>query len=554
MRFEMECMGRTSYRLLFTGLFFCITLIGIGGFQHSPVLISTHDTVTEDSIPISYNIYYPPDLDRLTPVVIMGHGVNVNKEMMSNFAVEIASRGYIVANLDWRGHGRSGGELDRNGLTLDLEAVVGDIPHHTTYADMDNLALLGYSMGGFPTYQYAADHSTVKAWIGVGTAADRDISTMNDPENVLMVIATHDEAVSPEAAKQSMIPLTGRDLEDIAFNTTYGDIDQGTARRLQVVPWADHLTTPWDSDFVLAVTSWVSETFTGTPLTTVKTFNFRVLYLCIGLCGLLGLLGTVSWACASYFSFHPQERSIEYSGSLMGIILRYYGITLICIPTLVILLPLFLTPLPFTALIAVLTGGLGINLGIFSWRFMKSRDQSIRSIIRTEIMAPKKIWIFSLGMTAIYMILYHHLVGLNFLGVIPSGPKLPYLILYCCILFGVFILFSLFIQKVARPILRNFFHNTHDTLTDIIISFMIFVLIHSWFSIVILIPCIIMGNYFLAMILILMVPIFLFMSFFGVYMEKITGSIIPNAVLQAVWLGFIITTLTPFMSILAFIH
>jgi hypothetical protein len=58
--------------------------------------------------------------------------------------------------------------------------------------------------------------------------------------------------------------------------------------------------------------------------------------------------------------------------------------------------------------------------------------------------------------------------------------------------------------------------------------------------------CVILGNFFFAMILILMVPIFLFLTSFNVFMEKVTGSVVPSAVLQAVWLGLIITTLSPF--------
>ncbi len=79
-------------------------------------------------------------------------------------------------------------------------------------------------------------------------------------------------------------------------------------------------------------------------------------------------------------------------------------------------------------------------------------------------------------------------------------------------------------------------------------AFLTFILLYSWFLTVVLIPCIVVNNYFIAMILILMVPIFLFMSFFSFYMEKITGSIIPNAVVQSVWLGFIITTLSPYSA------
>ena len=545
-------MRKSSYRFLFIVLFSIFTLTGIGGLSNSPVVITTHETITGDGVPISYNLYIPPELDHTTPVVIMGHGVNVNKEMMSNFAVEFASRGYIVANLDWRGHGRSGGELETDGLLLDLEAVIAAIPHLTVYADMNNLVLLGYSMGGGPTYEYAAHHSTVRAWIGVGTAADGDISTLNNPKNVLMVIATHDEAVSPEEAKHSMVPLTGRPLPDIAFDTTYGDIQEGTARRLQVIPGADHLTTPWDSDFILASVSWIFETFDQGPVTQVSTFNQRVLFLVVGLCGLLGLTGMLSLSIDWSLPSHPL--TLESVTSCFTFIGNYYLITLLCIPTILILTPLFLTPLPFTALIAALTGGLGINVGIFSWRIYKKEGVSLWGTIKDQITQSRKIWIFSIAITILFMIGYYYSVGLHFLGVVPSSPKLFYLIVYCILLFGVFLLYSLFIQKVARPALHNTLPVSHGVLRDVVSGLIIFILMHSWFSVVILIPCIIIGNYFLAMILILMVPIFLFMSYFGVFMERITGSILPNAVLQAVWLGCVITTLTPLVSTLTIIH
>jgi dienelactone hydrolase len=542
---------RRSYRLLFIILFFILVCIGIGGLLNLSAVI-THRITTEDSISISYNLYYPPDLDRTTPVVIIGHGVNVNKEMMSNFAVEFASQGYIVANLDWRGHGRSGGELDRNGLSLDLEAVIEDIPHRTPHADMNDLVLLGYSMGGGPTYEYAAGHSAVRAWIGVGTAAHEDISTVDNPKNVLMVIASYDEAVSPEEAKHSLVPLTGRSIEDIAFNTTYGDIQEGTARRLQVIPGADHLTTPWDSDVILTSTSWVSETFNQEPVTQVNTFNQRVVFLVVGLFGLIGLLGMISLSIGWIRDI--ETSSMEFHLPFPRFIFSYYMITLLCIPTILILIPLFLTPLPFTALIAVLTGGLGINLGIFSWKICKKEGYSLRKIIKKHITRSKKIWIFSMAITVIFMVGYYYSIGLHFLGTIPSSPKIPYLFLYCVILFAVFLLYSLFIQKVARPVVYNALSINQSIAKDVMCGFIIFVLIHSWFSLVILVPCIIIGNYFLAMILILMVPIFLWMSFFSIFMERITGSIIPNAVLQAVWLGFLITTLTPFMNTFAVIH
>jgi len=54
-----------------------------------------------------------------------------------------------------------------------------------------------------------------------------------------------------------------------------------------------------------------------------------------------------------------------------------------------------------------------------------------------------------------------------------------------------------------------------------------------------------MGSWFFGMILSLMVPIFLFVGYLSTFMEKVTGSTIPNALIQAILLGFIITTLSP---------
>ena len=85
-------------------------IIGVN-FYPTNIIRTSHLTTTEDGVIISYNIYRPVILSASTPVVVMGHGIIVNKEMMSNFAVELAHEGLIVASIDWRGHGQSTGDL-----------------------------------------------------------------------------------------------------------------------------------------------------------------------------------------------------------------------------------------------------------------------------------------------------------------------------------------------------------------------------------------------------------------------------------------------------------
>ncbi len=539
------------YLIIFAGL----ALAGIVGLSVIPgnVTKTTLQTQTTDGVTIFYNLYQPLEVTQ-GPVVVIGHGVNVNKEMMTTFAVELAARGFIVASLDWRGHGRSTGFLEREGLYLDLEAVIADIPSHAV-VDMEKIALIGYSMGGFPTYTYAVDHAAVKAWVGVGTVADGSISDTATPQNVLMIIAKYDEAFSLEDARESMVYLTGEPLDSIEFEKVYGSISGGTARKIHVVPGADHLTTPWNSDFVHSATSWITETFEGHPVDSTVTFHKRVIFLLAGLIGLVGLVCTLSSVLADKLKVEKLSGahlvcSIE-TLSAKAFIGKYYVVTLLLIPTVLLFVPLFLTPLLFTAMLTTVTGGLGVNLLVYCWLLARKEKKSIKTIVKSNVCQSWKIWLFSAIVTVVFMVCYYFLVGLHFLGTIPSQPRIPYLVLYTGILFIVFLFYALFIQKASVPFLERKL-KMKSGIKILFMGIVNFILIYSWFVIVILVPCIIMDNYFFAMILILMIPIFLFLIFFGVYMEKVTGSVIPKAVLQAVWIGFITTTLTPFASGLAF--
>jgi hypothetical protein len=228
---------------------------------------------------------------------------------------------------------------------------------------------------------------------------------------------------------------------------------------------------------------------------------------------------------------------------------KYYLVTFFLFFSMAVFLPLFLTPLPFSAFLTTLTGGLGINMLVYSWLLARPR-YSIKSILKKNFSWNPRVWMFSVAVTVVFMLCYYFLIGLHFLGMIPSVTRIFYLVLYTAILFCIFSSYSFFIQKVLTPFLEK----ALDTKTPVVsygaVSATAFVLIYSWFAVIVLVPCIAIGNFFFAMILILMIPIFLFMSFFSVYMERITGSIIPGAVLHSVWLGFVITTLSPYAGIM----
>jgi len=544
-----------------------MTLIGIFGLLMYPIntIRTTHTATTSDGVVISYNLYQPIGLTGPTPVVVMGHGIIVNKEMMTNFAMELVARGYIVASIDWRGHGLSTGNLDITKLPLDLDAVIANIPTNAPNANMSALALAAYSMGGWPTYQYALDHNdTVKSWVGIATMANETHSNVTNPNNVLLIVGDLDEAVSVRELRVDMVNLTGvASANDVQLNTLYGNMAAGTARKLLVVPGVDHLMAPWSREFVVAATNWITESFGGTPTSalTLYAFDVRLTLLVLGFIGVCGSVATTAFILANKFKIRKEDEEkidglkedMVKDHSTLSFVGKYYGFAFALLPTILPFALLLLIPLPLTAVLAMLVGCLGVNLLIYSWRLSKQYDISMKSVIKENLFQDPKIWLYSIIIGLIFLLGYEFTVGLHYIGIIPSINRMVYMLIYGPLCFVGFFFFGIFIQKFATPFWDSKLKDKHPIINYTVASFVNFLLIYSWFLVLILIACVAMGSFFFAMILILMVPIFLLVSFISVYMEKLTGSIIPGAILSTILLSLTILTLTPMFSILDFI-
>jgi pimeloyl-ACP methyl ester carboxylesterase len=86
-----------------------------------------------------------PRADRLTLVILHGAGQS-NRERFTAFARMFADKGVTVIGLDFLGHGKTGGELSGNSLSLRVRHALGIIAHWTEA--MTPLVLCGSSMSG----------------------------------------------------------------------------------------------------------------------------------------------------------------------------------------------------------------------------------------------------------------------------------------------------------------------------------------------------------------------------------------------------------------------
>ncbi|MBN2150364.1 MAG: alpha/beta fold hydrolase, partial [Candidatus Lokiarchaeota archaeon] len=435
-----------TYQLVLTLGFLGLTLVGAIGLNTYPgdVVRQTHVATTSDGVQISFNTYYKAAIPANRPVIVMGHGVIVNKEMMTNYAIELAAHDFVVANIDWRGHGHSGGTLETDKLGLDLEAVIAAIPAIVPSANMSALGLIGYSMGGFPTFPYAASHATVKAWVGVGTAPDGSIANTTNPRNVLVIRGEFDEAFDLVSLKDEMCNLTGdASADDVDVGRLYGSIAAGDARKLITVPGADHLTVPWDQAFISATTDWMVQTFDGVvPDLAFMAYHARAAMLFASLVGLVGLVYGIALIMARALGFKDKEPGQEAPAAAAGTVGTasaelsaprflglYYAWTLLLLPTAVIPAVTFVLPLFMTSFLVTIVGCYSINVAIFSWRYLKRSGGSFKAAI-TSGMRDRRIWLLGIVITAVFVPLFWLIVGQNYLGSVPPVDRIGLVFAY----------------------------------------------------------------------------------------------------------------------------
>lgn len=111
----------------------------------------------EGGVEIHWQSWLPEGPPRAT--VVIAHGVSEHADRYSHVAARLTSESYAVYALDHRGHGRSGGKramVDRMARAVaDVDTLIGIARREQP--DL-KLFLLGHSMGGAISLEYALEH------------------------------------------------------------------------------------------------------------------------------------------------------------------------------------------------------------------------------------------------------------------------------------------------------------------------------------------------------------------------------------------------------------
>ncbi|NHJ25489.1 MAG: alpha/beta hydrolase [Candidatus Lokiarchaeota archaeon] len=519
-------------------------------------------TITDDGVTIAFNVFEPQNGGNNKPAFLIGHGSMVNKEMVKGYALELAAAGFVAVPFDFRGHGQSssGGT---NNMTKDVVAIReylrsrGDV-------DMDSLGYIGYSMGGLGQALIEVDFS-FKCFIGIGTWLDPSLRKGNstNPLNVLMIEAIFDEAIDLPTLKESLSARTGLPTSSIYANKMYGSFYQGNASMIYLDDDSNHLKVAWDYNFIREARDWAITSFDLEVKDENFYVNIRAIILLIQVIGGVGFFFLIIEPLSKFILFSKEDierkAKIEYFEintseiSNRTIIIKSILFSLIlALPGILIFFPILLIlPLAVAAFVMALLYGQIFGLILLLWRIDKKVDYKFRDMFRNIFKEKGQIvrhLILGAVLSVVLYLIAYSSVGLNYLGLVPSVEKF-----WTIPIFFIMALLVLLIQNLLMQVIIQ--RKYKDTLKDILkVIFLGFLFPFLYFFVYLLILGFITRSFFyFGTFLPISIVMFLLTSAVCVVAYKKTGNILTGAIISAFLLTFLIVTMSPPQSGLAFL-
>lgn len=519
-------------------------------------------TITDDGVTIAFNVFEPQNGGNNKPAFLIGHGSMVNKEMVKGYALELAAAGFVAVPFDFRGHGQSssGGT---NNMTKDVVAIReylrsrGDV-------DMDSLGYIGYSMGGLGQALIEVDYS-FKCFIGIGTWLDPSLRKGNstNPLNVLMIEAIFDEAIDLPTLKESLSARTGLPTSSIYANKMYGSFYQGNASMIYLDDDSNHLKVAWDYNFIREARDWAITSFNLEVKDENFYVNIRAIILLIQVIGGVGFFFLIIEPLSKFILFSKEDierkAKIEYFEintseiSKRTIIIKSLLFSLIlALPGILIFFPILLIlPLAVAAFVMALLYGQIFGLILLLWRIDKKVDYKFRDMFRNIFKEKGQIvrhLILGAVLSVVLYLIAYSSVGLNYLGLVPSVEKF-----WTIPIFFIMALLVLLIQNLLMQVIIQ--RKYKDTLKDILkVIFLGFLFPFLYFFVYLLILGFITRSFFyFGTFLPISIVMFLLTSAVCVVAYKKTGNILTGAIISAFLLTFLIVTMSPPQSGLAFL-
>ncbi|TFF87339.1 MAG: alpha/beta fold hydrolase, partial [Promethearchaeota archaeon] len=235
---------------------------------------------TEDNVEINSLIYTPNNMTGKHPGIVIGHGFTGNALHMQLLAIEFVKREFIVVNINFRGHGNSGGYLpafsDPNMINIIEQDMIAGIEYLKALGNVDRIGLLGHSMGSMTALKTSEDLSNqVNATVilGMSSGFEQDLHSIlagdngmssehnfSKISNLLIANGIFEQMFTKEISLNLLREYTN--ISDVGTETLYGNFTHGNACKV-VMGATEHLFEPHDYHIIYESVAWFEMAFYG---------------------------------------------------------------------------------------------------------------------------------------------------------------------------------------------------------------------------------------------------------------------------------------------------
>lgn len=435
--------------------------------QH-PYTIVHHTLESSDGTLIQALVYTPLDTSSDRPGVVVGHGFCENKLWMQPLSIELVKQGFVVVNIDFRGHGSSDGYLSdfarSSGLVLDMLAGV---EYLESLDFVDRIGLAGHSMGGGTSMLTALQNPTrINATVAIGALSTfSSSSNISSVPNLLATFALYDQGITQEEGLSFLRAYTG--LEQVEIGTLYGDFNDGNATKVSISPNSEHLLEPIDSAIIYEAVQWFENAFNGAQATDIQlTSQYLIIALVGSLVGLLLILFTFISYLGSYIfkggQVHPPS-SVESDKFPLRPILGYLLAAFLGFILLIPLSTYFVDIAPLTMFNSVFAGqAVGLATGVvvvsflFSFKGGKLHLQTIFARIK-EMISTSPYFSLAFGTIAglVSVIALITVFDWSIVASMPTTREIGVMFSLVFLLFPFFFLREFYLRGFIQERLRN---------------------------------------------------------------------------------------------------
>ena len=370
-------------------LLISISLIIIGLIPHLILTIISNSYYSYTIEPLSLEsedgtyisaFKYTPKGEKNHGGIVVGHYFTGNKYHMHPLSIELVKRGFTVINIDFRGHGTSGGTILDSEFINDMNAAVDYLEYNLPY--ITEIGLVGHSLGARIALALARAYpNRINATVAIG----RLPSNVAGISNLLMAIGKFEHFVTEEDLLEALRMYTGQENVKIG-EIYYGDFNGGNNTKGFIGSFSEHLFEVMDPSIVYQTVQWFEQAFNGGVASDIFiTVPFFQIFSYISLFGIILLSFTLIVYLSNFlfkYKISYPEKELYYKAREISIynLISYYAIYVILIGFLIFLVlsnilkgVIFLTT---TSLILTLTIGTAIGtLIIFNFLILHKQEK-----------------------------------------------------------------------------------------------------------------------------------------------------------------------------------